>query len=114
MAGHAGLCWRHSRRGRFLHGAVTIAAVQAQLAYVMFVTEGNRLCSFVLHLGDVWREIDRIRHISRDNDQKNRAVDTDARDGVRAAMKDLSHAYWRGAPPHTAGKCACLEPAGAV
>jgi hypothetical protein len=70
---------------------VTIATIQAQLRDVVFVTEGNWLRSFIIYISDIRRKIDGVRHIPPDGEQKNSAVNTDARDRVRAAMKDLSH-----------------------
>src|SRR5260370_42674062 len=91
MGGHAGFRWRAAGEGRSLHASMTVAAVDPVVADVVFMAELHRLLT-----GNVLpRHIGRTRHREhsheRDSDQKKSRKDTESRDEIRTAMKNLSH-----------------------
>jgi len=93
MAVHAGLRRRDTGNGGSFHTGMTVAAVDAVIAHVMFVAELHRLLA-----GNVLpRHIRRTRHgehgNSRHAGQKKRRKHTESRDEIRAAMKNLGHVF---------------------
>src|SRR5579864_5378818 len=70
---------------------MAIAAIQTEFPDMMFVAERNGLRPRVMHLGYIGGLIHDVYGVSQDRNQDHRAVNADARDGVRAAMKDLCH-----------------------
>jgi len=93
MAVHAGFCRRNAGHGGSFHTGMTVAAVNAVVADVMFVAELHRLLT-----GNVLpRHIGRPRHREhgheRDSDQKNRRKHTESCDEICTAMKNLGHVF---------------------
>src|ERR1700674_2985774 len=91
MAVHAGLRRRDAGNGGSFHSGMTVAAVNAIIAYVMFVAELHRLLT-----GNVLpRHVGRARHredgYERHSDQKEGRKHTESRDEIRTAMKNLGH-----------------------
>src|SRR5229473_1478462 len=91
MAVHAGLRRWDAGNGRGFHAGMTVAAIDAVVADVMFVAELHRLLT-----GNVLpRHIGRTRHREhsheRDSDQKKCRKHTESRDEIRTAMKNLGH-----------------------
>jgi len=93
MAIHAGLGWRNAgHRGSF-HAGMAVAAVDAVIANVMLVAELHGL----LTRNVLPRQIGRARHRKyghqRQPDQEEGRKDTEARDKIRTAMKNLGHDF---------------------
>ena len=72
-------------------GGVAITTVNPQAFDVMLMTERNGLFAGHLRLGDIRRAIDGGDQKQGADDEEQSAEDADARDGVRARMKDLRH-----------------------
>jgi hypothetical protein len=53
MAGHAGFGRRQSREAGLFHRSVTVTAIKAQAADMVFVTKGHRLTSGYVLIRDV-------------------------------------------------------------
>src|SRR5581483_1887284 len=70
---------------------VAIAAVDAVAGDVTFVAELDRLLARHVRLGDPGRAVDFVEEAEERGDEKDGAEDTDPRDRVGAAMKDLRH-----------------------
>jgi hypothetical protein len=70
---------------------VTVATINAELAGVMTMTEWHGLLTRDEGLGNVGRPIDQIESIAGSGDHEERSEDTDPRNRVRAAVKDLGH-----------------------
>src|ERR687884_55243 len=91
MTVHAGLGGRQTGKGRVFDGGVAVTTVDAIIADVMLVTERDGL----LHRVADARDIRRAKHQSADREQprdnERTSKDAHARNGVRAAMKDLRH-----------------------
>src|ERR1700682_5709028 len=77
-------------RGSF-HAGMTVAAVKAIIADVMFVAELHRL----LTRNVLPRHVGRARHredgYERHSDQKEGRKHTESRDEIRTSMKNLGH-----------------------
>src|SRR6266849_716486 len=91
MAVHAGLRGRDAGNSGSFHSGMTVAAVDAVVADMMLVAELHRLLT-----GNVLpRHVGRARHredrYERQSDQKERRKDTESRNEIRAAMKNLGH-----------------------
>ena len=93
MAVHSGLRRRDAGNGGSFHAGMTVAAVDAVIADVMFVAELHRL----LTRNVLPRQIGRARHrkygYERQPDQKEGRKDTEARDKIRTSMKNLGHVF---------------------
>ena len=70
---------------------MTVAAIDAELAGVMLVTEGHGLLDRDERLRHVRGSIDQIETVSGSCDHEERPEDADPRNRVRAAVKYLSH-----------------------
>jgi len=68
---------------------MAIAAIDAESANVVLMTEGSRLGPGHSGVGHVGRALDLRRRPEQHGDDEDGAKDGGARDGVRAAMKDL-------------------------
>ena len=91
MAIHTGLCRRNAGDGGSFDAGMAVAAVDAVIADVVFMAELHRLFT-----RDVLpRHIGRTRHRQhsdeRDSNQKKRRKDTESRDEIGTAMKNLGH-----------------------
>jgi hypothetical protein len=95
VAIHAGLSGRKTRKGRRLGGGVAVPAVNAVVANVMLVTEGDRLCRRDADARQIWGADDDSRDEEHARDNKGGAKDAHAGKGIRAPMKDLSHLNFR-------------------
>src|SRR5262249_46473147 len=90
-----------------LHLGVAVAAVDAQLAGVVLVTELYRLLARDALLRDVARAVDERQEPQAPGDEEQRAEDADPRQRVGAAMEGLRHgllgtvASLSGPNPHT-------------
>ena len=101
MAIHTGLCRRDSGGCGAFHGGMTVPAVDSVIAYVMLVAELYRLFARNILPREIRRT--RERQYSREGQpsQENRGEQTEARDKIRAAVKNLGHvcvALWRMPP----------------
>ena len=91
VAIHARRGRRQSRgRGRF-DGRVTVAAIDAVVTDVMFMTELNGLLNLNPLAGVPRGTIQLNRHPQQSNDYKNGAINRDFRQRVGAVMEDLWH-----------------------
>lgn len=70
---------------------MAITAIQSEFPNVMFVAEGDGLGPCVMRLGHIGCLIHDVYGVAQNRNQDYRAVNTDARDGIRAAVKDLCH-----------------------
>ena len=70
---------------------MAVAAVGAVAADVAFVTERNGLLARDMGLRDPGRPVHLCEQDEERRDKENCAEETDARDGVGAAVKDLGH-----------------------
>ena len=75
-----------------LDRGVTIAAVDAELARVMAMTERHGLLARDAGLRDVGGPIDQLETVACSRDHEERPEDADPRNRVRAAVKYLRHA----------------------
>ena len=98
MTGHARFGGRHSREGRFFNGRVAVTAVDSIISDVMLVAELYRLRSRNVLV----RRIGRARQSQNADEpqpsQKNSREQTESRNEIRTAMKNLGHvsvALWR-------------------
>jgi hypothetical protein len=95
MAAHARLSRREASEGRSLDRTVTIAAVNAVVADMVFVTERNRLVACHIYIGDERPGVDFISRPNGPSQQQRYGYNADFRHAVRAAVKDLCHAPGR-------------------
>jgi len=98
MAVHASLRWRNARRRRLLYTRVAVAAIDSIVSNVVLVAELNGLLASEI----LARQIRRSRYSQHADQsqtaQKNSGEQTEARDKIRAAVKNLGHvvvALWR-------------------
>ena len=70
---------------------MAVAAVDAVAGDVALVAELDGLLARDVRLGHPGRAIDFVEQAEQAGDEEDRAEDTDAGDGVGAAMKDLRH-----------------------
>ena len=91
MAVHAGLRRRDAGNGGSFHAGMAVAAVNAVIAYVMFVAELHRLPTRNI----LPRHVRGARHREdgdkRHSDQKEGRKHTESRDEIRTSMKNLGH-----------------------
>ena len=90
---HAGFGGRDPRIRKFLNRGVTIAAVDALIADVMFVAELNWLFAGEECLGIVRGPVELEQHPDRDPDKEHRPEDGSLRDEVRTSIEDLAHRF---------------------
>src|SRR6266446_9051749 len=88
---HAGGGSRQARRGSRFHGCVTVAAIDAVVADVMFVTELDRLLALNPLAGVPGRAIKLSRDPQQRDENKHGAIDRQPRERVGAVMKNLRH-----------------------
>jgi hypothetical protein len=91
MAIHAGLGRGYSGKGELLDSGVTVAAVYAIIADVMFVAELNGLLAWKKGLGVVGGSVEFEQQPDDQPNKEERAEDGDFRNEVRASIKDLPH-----------------------
>src|SRR5689334_12320498 len=91
MAVHARLGWRDPREPGILDRRVAVAAVDAVAGDVTFVAELNRLFASDARPGHPRRSVDLCGQAEQASHDEHRAENTDARDRVGAAVKDLRH-----------------------
>jgi len=91
VAIHAGAGRRHAGRRRRLDRGMTVTTIDAVIAYMMFVTELDRLLTFDPLSGVPSRTVDRSGHPQRRQQYKDGAEDSSPREIVRAVTKNLWH-----------------------
>ena len=91
MAIHAGLGRRNSRVSQLLDSGVTVAAVDAVISDVMFMTKLNGLFAREKCLGVVRGPVEFKQKPNDYRDEEDRSEDADFRYEVGASMKDLTH-----------------------
>ena len=85
-------CGRRQSRGRgCFDGSVTVAAIDAVVTDVMFMTELNGLLTFDPLAGVPRGTIEFNSNPEQSNDYENGAINRDFRQRVRAVMEDLWH-----------------------
>jgi len=93
VAIHAGLGWGNARHSGSFHAGMTVAAVDAVITDVVLVAKLHGL----LTRNVLPRQIGRARYREyghgRQPDQKEGRKDTEARDKIRTAMKNLGHVF---------------------
>lgn len=101
VAVHTGFRGRDAGGSGILNGSMTIAAVNAIVAHMMFVAELHRLLAENILPRKIWRASERQDSRKRQSRQENRGKQAETGDKIRAAVKNLGHirvALWR-APP---------------
>lgn len=93
MAIHTGLSRGNAGVSQFLDGGVAIAAVDAVISDVMFVTELDRLFAREIGLSVVRGSVEFEQEPDDYCDEENRAEDANFRDEVGTSMKDLTHRF---------------------
>ena len=88
---HAGAGRWHAGRRRRLNRGMTVTAINAVVAHVVFVAELDRLLTFDPLSGVPSRTVDRSGHPQRRQQYKNGAEDSGPREIVRAVTKNLWH-----------------------
>src|SRR3954447_11915506 len=98
MAVHAGFRRWDAGEPRAFDRGGAVAAVDVVAGDMPFLAEPDRLLGCDPRLGHPRRAIDHRRQREERGDDEHRAENTDARNRVRAAMKDLRHqsVYGRG------------------
>ncbi len=91
---HTGFSGRDPGKGAHFHRGVTIAAVNTQSAHMMFVAKLDGLLSHNPLFSGIAGPVQRRHEPQQSCKDKHRSQNADARDGVRAWMKDLGHARW--------------------
>ena len=91
MAAHARLRGRNPREGRRFDGRVAVTAVDAVVAYMMFVAEGNGLGFRDRDIGNEVARVDPIGGPDHAAQKEHCAYDAHFREAVCAAMEDLRH-----------------------
>lgn len=91
VAIHAGLRRRYTGESELLNGCVTVAAIDAIIADVMFVAELYRLLAWEVSLSVVGGPVELEQQPDDYSNEEERAEDSDLRDEVRASIKDLPH-----------------------
>ncbi len=91
MTVHAGGSSRKACRGSRFHGCVTVAAIDAVVADVMFVTKLDRLLTLNPLAGVPGRAIKLSRDPQQRDENKHGAIDRQLRERVGAVMKNLRH-----------------------
>ncbi len=95
MAVHAGARRRNACEARDFNRGVAIAAIDTQTGNVMLMAEGHGLRLAHACISDVGRALNLHRHPTQSGQHEDRAKNRDARQSIRAAMKDLRHSYVR-------------------
>ena len=90
---HARFGGRDPGISKFLDRSVAIAAIDRLVAYVMLVTELNRLFAGKEGLSVVRGAVEFEEHPDDDPNKEDRAEDGSLRDEVRASIEDLSHRF---------------------
>lgn len=101
VAIHTGLRGRDSGRGGSFNRSVTVAAINSVIAHVMFVAELHRLLAKNVLPREIRRTSERQYPGESKSRQENRGKQTESRDEIRAAVKNLGHvcvALWRMPP----------------
>jgi len=93
MAIHTSLSRGNAGVSQFLDGGVAIAAVDAVISDVMFVTELDRLFAREIGLSVVRGSVEFEQEPDDYCDEENRAEDANFRDEVGTSMKDLTHRF---------------------
>jgi hypothetical protein len=91
MTGHTGLRRRNIGEGGFLYGHMTVAAVDAIVAHVMFVAERDRLLDGIIDPDGKRRTKQQSQGNPTTQHEQHSSNDADFGDGVHTAMKDLRH-----------------------
>jgi len=99
---HAGFSGWNPSKGTHFHGSVTIAAVNTQSTHMMLVAELYWLLADDTLFSGIAGPVQRCHEPQQSCKDKHRSQNADARDGVRAWMKDLGHARWL---MHPLGRC---------
>src|SRR4030095_7565524 len=93
--------WEPSKSTHFYRG-MTIAAVNTQSAHMVLVAELDWLLAHNPLFSGVAGPVQCCHEPQQSPKDKHRSQNADARDGVRARMKDLGHARWL---THLLGRC---------
>jgi hypothetical protein len=91
VAVHAGLCGGDTRDGRGFYARVTVSAVDAIVADVVFVAELHRLLARDILIRGIGRASDPQHSRECEPSQKYSGEHTESRDEIRAAVKNLGH-----------------------
>ena len=91
MAIHAGLGRRDAGEIRGLDRCVTVTAIDSQSGDVVLMAERDRLLPGDPLIGGVGRAHNAAEHPERESDNEHRSENGDARESVRAAVKNLRH-----------------------
>lgn len=91
VAGHASVRRRNTGEIALFDRGVAIAAIDAELADVMAMAEGNRLLANDAGLRDIRGALDQTQYPKQPADKKHRAEDADFGKRVGARMKNLRH-----------------------
>lgn len=91
VAIHAGFCRRNSSRLGSFHGRVAVAAVDAIVPHVMFVAELYRLLTGNVLPRLIRRPRQSQNSQQRDSCQEDGGEQTETRDEIRTAVKNLGH-----------------------
>ena len=89
MTIHAGSSGRNAGKARNFHRSMAIAAIDAESANVVLMTEGSGLRPGHSGVGHIRGSLDLRRRPEQHGDDEDGAKDRGAGDGVRAAMKNL-------------------------
>ena len=90
---HARFGGRNPGISKFFNRSVTIAAIDRLIAYVMFVTELNRLFARKESLSVVRGSVEFEEHPDDDPNKEDRTEDCSLRQEVRASIEDLAHRF---------------------
>jgi hypothetical protein len=101
VAIHAGLGGRQAGERRMLHGAVAIAAVNAQDADMMLVAKGNRLNYHLALPRAVGRTGKDVANPKKKRDKEKTAEDAYPGKGIHASVENLRHCRLVFAGPQT-------------
>jgi len=92
MTAHARLRGRKAGEGGSLDGSMTVAAIDAIIANVVFVAEWNRLVSGHIHIRDKRSGVNLISRPNGSSQQEHYGYNADFCEAIRATVKDLCHA----------------------
>src|SRR5215470_16246686 len=95
MTVHTGLRGRDAGKRKFFDGCVAVAAIDAVVAYVMFVTELNWLLAREVSLGVIGGSVEFKQHPNEDGREKDCTKDRRLRDEVGASIENLPHRFLR-------------------
>src|SRR5439155_5815837 len=91
VASHTGSGRRESGKGRPFHRCVAISTVDAKLAGMMFMAEGNWLFAGFVGFRVPGRLLNFVESVAHPTNNEHGPVNAHLGNGIRAAMKYLSH-----------------------